>query len=57
MNEYQPSLEGMEKRELYELQNTAVLLAHKALLLSKMSDLETDVHLINSVLGAETGEL
>jgi hypothetical protein len=51
MSERQSPLEGMEKRDIFEMQDTVVLLGYKALLLSKMSDLETDVHLINDVLG------
>lgn len=48
MGEQQPLI---EKRELYELQDTAVLIGHRAVLLARMSDLEAEVHLINDVLG------
>lgn len=46
--ENQPAL--IEKRELYEAQNVHVLIGHRALLLSRMSDLEAEIHLINDVM-------
>lgn len=38
------------KRELLEAQGPAVLNAHKAQLLRRLSDLESEVHLVNDVL-------
>lgn len=44
----QPAL--FEKREVLEAQPVEVLLGYRALLLEKLSDIESDVHLINDVL-------
>ncbi len=38
------------KRELLEAQQPAVLNAHKAELLRRLSDLESEIHLVNDVL-------
>lgn len=38
------------KRELLERQDPVVLNAHKAELLRRLSDLESEVHLVNDVL-------
>lgn len=38
------------KRELLEAQSPQVLNAHKAQLLRRLSDLESEVHLVNDVL-------
>lgn len=44
----QPPL--IEKREVLEMQDIATLLGWKALMLAKMSELESEVHLVNDVL-------
>lgn len=49
-NHEQPSLLGMERRDILEAQDPAVLIALKRDLLDKMSDLEAAVHEINDVL-------
>ena len=44
-------MEGLfSKRELLEAQEPAFLNAHKAELLRRLSDLESEVHLVNDVL-------
>ena len=53
MKEFQPTYDQpplIEKREVLEDQGIATLLGYKALLLEKISDCESDVHLINDVL-------
>ncbi len=49
-NHEQPSLLGMERRDILEAQDPAVLIALKRDLLDKMSDLEAAVHEINNVI-------
>lgn len=44
----QPAL--IEKREVLEAQPVQVLLGYKALQLEKLSEIESNVHLINDVL-------
>lgn len=46
----QPHLDGMSRRQMLEAQAPAVLIALKGEMLDKLSDLESDVHLINDVL-------
>ena len=49
-NHEQPSLPGMERRDMLEAQGPAALMALKRDLLEKMSDIEAAVHEINDVL-------
>ena len=53
MKEFQPEFGQpalIEKREVLEGQSIEVLLGYKALQLEKLSELESNVHLINDVL-------
>ena len=59
MNEQQPHFENMSKRKLLETMTPSELRELRVELLCKLSETESDVHLINSVLevkGLSKGE-
>ena len=43
--------EGMSRRDILEAQEPAVLLGLRGEMLNRLSDLESEIHLVNDVLG------
>lgn len=50
MSETLQHLEGMSRRDILEAQSPAVLTELREQMLNRLSDLETEIHLVNDVL-------